>query len=229
MSLALKKRYLMSLVQSGGVSPRLPSAYQEVEYIESSGTQYINTLVNAGTNITAQIKFTSSIDGLFFLYRGDRNYQANSGQWRLFVANVGAQGDFVVWDLNTANINGTGRCSAKTSNLGTPFEIEIGNMYIKDLKTNQYHNNEWSNNYNPTTQASFTSNVPIYLFCGTPLGWSGSYGKCYYLKMYDNGTLIRHFIPCYRIADGEIGLYDLVNDVFYTNQGSGAFTKGGNI
>ena len=37
--------------------------------------------------------------------------------------------------------------------------------------------------------------------------------------MYYNGTLVRDFIPCYRNSDNEIGLYDLVNDIFYTNQG----------
>ena len=37
-------------------------------------------------------------------------------------------------------------------------------------------------------------------------------------------------IPCYRKADNEIGLYDTVNDVFYTNANSvGYFDKGSDI
>ena len=56
MSLGLKKRYLMSLVQSGGgVSPRLPSGYQEVEYVEG---------VNTGNNECA-------------IYLGDATYSQN--------------------------------------------------------------------------------------------------------------------------------------------------------
>lgn len=47
--------------------------------------------------------------------------------------------------------------------------------------------------------------------------------------MWDDNELVRDFIPCYRKSDGVIGLYDLVNDVFYTNLGTGQFTKGKNI
>ena len=49
-----------------------------------------------------------------------------------------------------------------------------------------------------------------------------------YLKISENGILIRNFIPCYRKSDNEIGLYDIVNNVFYTNQGTGEFLKGSN-
>ena len=54
-------------------------------------------------------------------------------------------------------------------------------------------------------------------------------GKTYYFKIYKNKKLIRHFIPCYRKSDGVIGLYDLVNDVFYTNSGTGEFEKGADV
>jgi hypothetical protein len=47
--------------------------------------------------------------------------------------------------------------------------------------------------------------------------------------LYDNNVLVRDFIPCYRKSDNEIGLYDVVNGVFYANAGSGTFTKGNNI
>lgn len=53
--------------------------------------------------------------------------------------------------------------------------------------------------------------------------------KLYSFKIYDNGTLIRDFIPCYRVADNEVGLYDIVNNQFYTNQGTGSFTKGPDV
>ena len=52
--------------------------------------------------------------------------------------------------------------------------------------------------------------------------------KIYNLKISENGILIRNFIPCYRKSDNEIGLYDIVNNVFYTNQGTGVFLKGSN-
>ena len=53
--------------------------------------------------------------------------------------------------------------------------------------------------------------------------------KLYYFRIYDNNQLIRYFIPCYRVSDNEVGLYDLVNDEFYSNKGTGTFIKGNDI
>jgi hypothetical protein len=45
-------------------------------------------------------------------------------------------------------------------------------------------------------------------------------------KIYsDANTIERDLVPCYRIADGVIWMYDLTNDQFYTNSGSWTFTK----
>lgn len=35
-----------------------------------------------------------------------------------------------------------------------------------------------------------------------------------------------NLIPVYRKSDSKPGLYDTVNDIFYTNQGSGEFVVG---
>ena len=53
--------------------------------------------------------------------------------------------------------------------------------------------------------------------------------KIYDCKIWVGNKLLRHFIPCYRKSDNVIGMYDVVNKVFYVNQGTGSFTKGPNI
>lgn len=40
------------------------------------------------------------------------------------------------------------------------------------------------------------------------------------LKMYTDYVQVRDFVPCYRKSDSEPGLYDLINNVFYTNTGT---------
>lgn len=55
---------------------------------------------------------------------------------------------------------------------------------------------------------------------------AGSYpckAKLYGLKTIQNGVVIRDFVPVYRLNDGVIGLYDQINGIFYTNNGSGIF------
>ena len=54
-------------------------------------------------------------------------------------------------------------------------------------------------------------------------------GKLYFLKLYEDEVLIASFVPCYRIADNVIGLYDTIAGTFYDNDGTGTFTKGNNV
>ena len=54
----------------------------------------------------------------------------------------------------------------------------------------------------------------------------GSSAKLYSCKIYDNGTLIRDFVPAKRMSDNVYGLWDKVNEVLYENAGTGTFTGG---
>ncbi|MBQ4353596.1 MAG: discoidin domain-containing protein [Clostridia bacterium] len=49
--------------------------------------------------------------------------------------------------------------------------------------------------------------------------------RMYSCQIYDNGTLVRDFVPCVDYS-GEVGMYDLVSAVFYGSSGTGAFTAG---
>ena len=79
------------------------------------------------------------------------------------------------------------------------------------------------------TAQTFTCPVNLYLFKINSAngGNHNSYTTMYYAKIWDNGTLIRHYIPCYRKYDNVIGMYDLVNSTFV--EGVGVFTKGSDI
>lgn len=41
------------------------------------------------------------------------------------------------------------------------------------------------------------------------------YGTIHYLKLYDNDTIARDFVPVVRDSDGQAGLYDFVTEEFY--------------
>lgn len=51
-------------------------------------------------------------------------------------------------------------------------------------------------------------------------------GKIYWFKIYDDGTLVRDYVPAQRIEDGAVGLYDKVSGLFYENNGTGTFGAG---
>ena len=51
--------------------------------------------------------------------------------------------------------------------------------------------------------------------------------KIYGLKIYKNGVLVKDMVPCYRSSS--VGMYDMVNSVFYGNAGTGTFVKGSEV
>lgn len=50
--------------------------------------------------------------------------------------------------------------------------------------------------------------------------------RIYHCYIKDGDTYIYNLYPVYRISDSKPGMYDIVNNVFYINQGTGEFTVG---
>ena len=53
--------------------------------------------------------------------------------------------------------------------------------------------------------------------------------KLYSLKLWNDNILERYMIPCYRKGDNATGMYDVVNNVFYANNGTVEFNVGENV
>lgn len=51
------------------------------------------------------------------------------------------------------------------------------------------------------------------------------YFNLYYAKIYDNGTLVRDYVPVKRLSDNKYGLYDNVNGVFYGSANEGQWAS----
>ena len=78
---------------------------------------------------------------------------------------------------------------------------------------------------NTTASSSFTTPGSSYIFDQRG-GYSSNKfkGKVYYCKIKNNNIMIRKFVPAYK--DGEVGMIDRVNNVFYSNAGTGTFMVG---
>lgn len=187
----------------------LPTGYTQVEYIESSGTQYINTgfKPNNASRIAMDIDVTasSSQSALF----GARNGTASSG--------------FNVWTWN----NNAGY----QVDYGTQQFLEVGGTssgrHILDLHQHVFYVD--ANPVNIATTQSFACNYNAYLFTvssgGNLMTNYPCSAKLYACNIYDNGTMVRDFVPCVN-PSGAVGLYDMVNGKFYANEGTGTFTAG---
>ena len=208
MTLFERRRFLM-----GANKSLLPSKYQQVEYIECTGTQYINT------NFTPTGKLT--ITGKINLPKPNRE-----------MAVVGAIG--VGYEIGFSTTNN--RMFAWNDRL-SPASVAVTtttSMWNTDIEFTVVNDNDGSfrslginieNQYAENNTANTLYRQNLLLF-----NYRESYtfiGKCYSMKFYDDDILMRDFIPCYRKSDNVVGMYDLVEDKFHTNQGTGEFLKGG--
>ena len=190
--------------------------YQMVEYIESTGTQYINTNV-VPTNeytIVGKYEITDRISSTQALWCA-RNDLRSKSLTVFKIQNQGIRTDYDNSQIQTSFI----------PTLNTSFVVKYNknNFYVND---NLLYNH---------SERKFTAGGPITLFASyNPNQNAGmdnfAYYKLYYFKVFnENNVLILNLIPCYRLSDNTIGMYDMINDVFYTNSGSGAFIKGKDI
>lgn len=181
----------------------LPKEYQEVEYIESTATQYIDTGYVPNQNTSVDIKFVKHSNT--FVFGSRTSLSLNS--FGIALLQDGFRSDY-----GSSNII----CQRSFSE-PIILNVDKNKVYV-------YNSLEITHE-----QQVFTSPGNLYLF-GINNNNNILYGShsIYYCKIYDNGTLVRDMIPCYRKNDNVVGMYDTVNNVFYTNAGTGTFEVGNN-
>ena len=188
---------------------RLPHGYTEVEYIESTGTQYINTNVvslNAERfvgRITPTALGTAVVIGIY-----------QNLQWHpLGFSQEKTAYSYSGW----LNAN-------KNMAIGVEYEFETnfsnGNQSMKiDGEV-----------VLSSSRTSTPPTIPYYLFAINNNGNPSTHSKAKldFLQIYQNDVLIRDFVPCVSDTEGA-GLFDLVESKFYKNAGSGAFVAGNEV
>lgn len=188
----------------------LPSGYRQLEYLESTGTQYINTGVYADTDteIDVTVAWTRIFNDNAVISMDAGSYTNNS--FTLEYANS-SLGITMTFD----NRDGFPR-SGITPIINRFYEIKASKNGLEvDGITYNFL----------TPYGPFSCPYPLFAFCYGRRGSSALNGEvcisC--LKIGNNGNLQRNYLPALRIADSKPGLYDLVNGQFETNSGTGEF------
>lgn len=192
--------------------PKLPSEYQEVEYIESSGTQVlrIGSSWNSNYKTEAVMQITGSSDVLY----GIRNTANPALKY------------WVWWDSSNGYRASTGNGTL------TSLWVSIDNNKHSYILYN------WSllidgTSYTVTntSNVSYSRWLPLFWYCSDADNnyYAFSSLKMFSFKAYNWSTLLYDLVPCYRKSDSVIWMYDLVNSVFYTNQWTGTFSKGNDV
>lgn len=201
------KNYKNMFVNTGA-STTVPSGLVELEYIQSSGTQYIDTgfKPNQNTRVVMDVTPVDVSLGKMWCAFGVRQNDIYFGLYK----------------ASTGNMNLTWFYGSNYSNY---FTVDYAKRHNLEVNKNAASVDGISKSYAAQT---FQFTIPLFLLCDNAAGSPTSAGAAllYSCQIYDNGTLIRDFIPAKRISDGKCGLWDKVNLKFYTDENGGNFTAG---
>lgn len=175
------------------------------EYIQSSGTQYIDTGFRPNQNTRVVADFDLATDGQVHTIFGTWN-DADIGQYIC--------------------LNYTGMPSALYH--GNAYKVGttslIGRHTIDANKGTLYVDGNLEVTCDP---AAYSCLYPLYLFTlndkGAPRAMNMTWMKLYSFQIYDNGTLVRDFRPCYD-SEGVACMFDKVTKSCFYNAGSGNFS-----
>ena len=223
---------LMSLSSLFGA---LPAGYTQLAFLESSGTQYIDTGVvfgkTNGFSITYQV-VAPDLTGNQIIC-GSRNDDGdtrcilgcNSPVYRTYMTN----GTDVVTNSFRQSLAYVGWNDLKFS-MSTGHRVDDYTKGVADVNFRNSGTYDCRHAKSGGLDELTAQTAPFYLFAGKMVAPTETmyYGRCriWEARISAGADVIRHFVAARRESDSELGMYDLVNDVFYTNQGTGIHEPG---
>lgn len=186
----------------------------ELQYIMSTGTQFISTgfIPNNNTRVQMTLAMLSDVSGYLFgsHYTNEKEKQEDPDTYTYYSLQYD-KGVFIM---------GYDQENSKTLTIEPTL-----NRITVDMNKNQLTVNGQSIQYD-AKEFKMKNNMALLTytkdgFFQTP-GLSSFLYSC---KIWDNGVLIRDYIP-YQNKLGDVGLWDKVHSVFYSNFGTGKFIAG---
>lgn len=177
----------------------LPYGYKQVEYIESTGAQYIDTGIIPVSDIRIEADFMLT------------ESQSTGGI-------VSAE---LTWQSNMCSIDawayryGTGY-QQHTLTANKRYAVVLDNGVFTENGTQVF-----------TASGSVSTSIPLTIFAVNRGDSQNEFAKArlYSAKITTNGNTVREFVPCIN-SSGEVGLYDAVSGSFFGNSGTGTLLSG---
>ena len=195
----------------------LPAGYTELEYIQSTGAQWTDTgNVSTGSDRFVSLWNSINASGNKTFY-GASNGSIATGERSLFWMDTSGIGVDLVWP--------TGADTGTYQHIAGAWGASGDYLFDDNLTSFTYNGTSVSR----SVSRNFTSRYHLFLFAVSRNGVDPiavSNVRLKYFKWYRNDELIHEYIPAKRNSDGVIGLYDTVNNRFYTNAGTGTFIAG---
>jgi len=196
--------------------PEIPDNYTRLKYIESTGTQYINTGITPTTNTGIDMTYcynqvdANSFAGVCGIYKG-----------------TNPRTDVMLITTSSGKTNGTLFYAHKGATASTGITVVQNELY--NVKINWLNNSliKYGNTDVTISGGSIETGV-MHLF-GRKSMTTGNYdygcARIYSCRFSQNNTVSHHFVPC--LDDNNIPcFYDVINKQTYYNEGTGVFIYG---
>lgn len=195
----------------------LPEGYTQVEYIESSGTQDIDTGINVidifNTCKIVEVAQYTSLDRQQF---GFLYFKSETSNENCFFAPIAIYNNYFFAQM--APRTGQSLTVADTNK----------HKFITDNLNQKAYIDEDSYSITATNNSDILSgNLHLFNRNGATVQ-TYCKKKLYKMTIYNNDIVIADFIPC-KNQNNEVGLYDLVSNTFFGNSGTGSFVAGNEV
>lgn len=203
--------------------------YQELDYIMSDGNQYIDLGYKAkkNTEIRLDIQFVpnenTDTDTAFNTIVGKEITDNKNANFAInFGGEVSQKNEIFYWVDKHYGYGGEIKsrvyASSEIANRSTMI-VKSGSATFHgktiEIATKTQDNTEnmiLLGGYNSTTQSV--------------LAFNRYDAKIYGFQIYEGENLVHDYVPSLRVSDGVAGLYDIVDGLFYSSDGSEQFIKG---
>lgn len=208
----MNRRRLMMLKKSGG---GLLEGFTAVDYLQSSGTQWIEMGIAPNQNTKAVLKIKINVFGSRGASLiGSRTDANSNNQFTTYIDDYGGTRFLFRMDGQPKAISWTGLTTDKIYTVtlsGTEMKAELEDGTAVFSQT--------------FSVSDFTSTVTMALFRAKSVSGDYFHGRIYSCKHYNGNELIQDFVPCLD-TNGVPCMFDLVSRKPFYNKGTGSFTWG---
>ena len=204
--------------------------YTPLSYIESDGTQYIDSLVAPTSNTKVEVDWqavslaqaSNPSAGVRMFGVGGIGEGGSANLTTRFAIGINNSFDKVYYGMGKKNIENT-----------LPEGQTLYDRFLSfiDIPNSTCGQNEETYNISDVDFAN-PNNYTCYIFArrgaNDAVEGMGSV-KIFDVKFYENNVLTKHFIPCILKETEEVGMWEEVSGTFFGNDGTGDFIAGEEI
>ena len=196
----------------------LPERYKRLEYLQSTGTQFIDTGIIPSKDTGAYIKALQTVNGNAFPIGAYSSSSPNSA-WvpmRLLMKGNGSYPTYR-WGTSWSDYS-------TTYNADVIYESKFN--WLNDKSVNLFRGGELIISNTLSNTIDINPGCSASLFAVNYSNGSKSYywkGRVYEIKISQGTDIVKHFIPAYDTYSARHCMYEIIEGKAYYNKGTGDF------